>query len=53
MFPAGETGFISIFVPLVILSMLTVSAVIFDICEIAVMRVKFIPCDMVEGSFET
>ena len=42
---AAETGFISIFIQFVTVSMLTVRSVIFNICDIAVMRIKFISCD--------
>ena len=42
---AAETGFNSIFIPIVDLRMLTVRSVIFDICEISVLLFTFIPCD--------
>ena len=45
---AGETGFISIFIILVILCVRTVRSVLFVICEIAVMHFKLISCDMNE-----
>ena len=43
---AAETGFMSIFVILVVLRIFTVRPVIFDICEIAATHFKkFISCD--------
>ena len=38
-------GFISIFIPLVVLCKMKVRSVVFDRCEITVMHFKFIPCD--------
>ena len=45
MSPAAEIGFISIFILLVIVCIVTVRPVIFDVCEIAAMHFKFISRD--------
>ena len=48
-----ETGFICIFILFVILCILTISPVIFDLCEIAAMHFNYISCDTYERSFQT
>ena len=53
MSPAVGTRFISVFIPIMILCIFTVSSLMFDICNIAAMYFKFISCYTVEWWFQT